>query len=343
MRECPDAERGLAALSSIGRRLRDDLSRIADPDVQASLPCVSATRHNTESTLTYLGSPTTPGGRFRIVRRMRKPAWASCRWRWTRSCIARWRSRRSELDVCNAIAYAHSRGVLHRDIKPGNILLGPYGETLVLDWGLAKIIGRDEPGTSDPSAEPTLRPHRPAEAARRCPARRSARQPTRAPNRLMGTSEIGDIQDALRSHVESLAIWEKLVRDHPAKTDYLHGLAKIDFCRGRMLSDTGHPDQALESYGKAVRIWERLGREHSETPEYASNLGAALNNIATIDFAAKRFEQARDELQQAISWQQKALAANPSHPTYRQFLRNHVGNLIDAARALGNDDDARPA
>jgi serine/threonine protein kinase len=54
--------------------------------------------------------------------------------------------------VCAAVAFAHAHGVVHRDLKPDNIMVGPFGDALVMDWGVAKILG-----TVSESA-PTLTP-----------------------------------------------------------------------------------------------------------------------------------------------------------------------------------------
>ena len=61
--------------------------------------------------------------------------------------------------VCEPVAFAHAHGVLHRDLKPQNIMVGPFGEVLVMDWGLAKALNDSCPAMAAPDATPASISH----------------------------------------------------------------------------------------------------------------------------------------------------------------------------------------
>lgn len=149
------------------------------------------------------------------------------------------------IDVCNAIAYAHSRGILHRDLKPGNIMLGDFGETLVVDWGLAKVVGRSdsvirsEDGTLRPPAHKDSAPTRVGQAMGTLPYM----SPEQAAGRL---EQLGPASDVYSLGATLYAILTGQAPFDSQDSQIIDKVAKGQFPLPRQLkSDVARPLEAI--------------------------------------------------------------------------------------------------
>ncbi len=204
--------------------------------------------------------------------------------------------------VCEALAFAHSRGVIHRDLKPDNIMLGAHGEVLVVDWGLAKVVGAES------SSLPEVRTTRGAMATRMGAV--AGTPAYMAPEQARG--EIDRLDQ--RSDVYALgAILYELLSAHPAyigssALDVLQAVLEGPPPGPQLPADSGCP-LPEELVMVAKRAMAREPADRFETAhQMVTELAAWLEGARRQERADELVAQALDLLPQAESARVRARA-----------------------------------
>jgi serine/threonine protein kinase len=279
------------------------------------------------------------------------------------------------ISVCNTVAYAHSRGILHRDLKPANILIGKYGETLVVDWGLAKPFDRGEAARA--SGEETLDPSSSGDDMRTqglagTPAYMSPEQAD--PGRLDPVGPASDIANLGATLYTLLTgqppyrgssvgkILEKVRRwDFPVPRQVkpevpttieaicLKAMAlnpKDRHASARDLAeDLEHwlADEPILAFRSSVSDYETLLRDHPEISKYREGLSRSRTDLGNILHVLGRDGEAEANYRLAIVDYQILVDQQPYMLHFREGLASSYMKLGRALTALGREQDAKDA
>ncbi len=282
---------------------------------------------------------------------------------WTlRSLLARY------VQVCQAVAFAHSRRVVHRDLKPNNIMVGEFGEVLVVDWGLAMSVGPEDAGRMRIEGTPV---YMAPEQAKGCPG--AARPPVdayalgavlyeilsgRAPYRVAGRAALRAVLDGppralgegTSAPAELIALCqEAMARQPEARVTAREILAGVQ----GWLDGERKREEALAVVAQADALRPQLLARHQEAADLRAQAEALLADVspsdplsakepawALQDTAAEQERQARLSETVWLQTLRSALNRVPELPEAHARLADHYRQELTDAEARRDTDAA---
>ncbi len=283
------------------------------------------------------------------------------------------------VSVCKAVAFAHSRGVVHRDLKPDNIMIGDFGEVILLDWGLAKYIDRAAAEAQD-EADWDHDVPTPAESPIHLTTGRQllGTPAYMAPEQAEGRNEavgratdvyglgavLFDIISGRAPHQgdSTQAVLHRIkteptpkLRDvdptAPAGLEEIcaHAMARLPehrFSSALALAEAVEgwlADEPLVAYRASVDYFVNLVVRYPGNTGYRSRLARERSNLGLVLAGLDRLEEAGDQYRAAIREYEALAAAEPEEPRHRANLANNWVLLRRIFVTLGHDHQAEAA
>jgi serine/threonine protein kinase len=160
--------------------------------------------------------------------------------------------------ICEPVSFAHSRGVLHRDLKPQNIMVGAFGEVLVMDWGLSKLLGGGESRVIDQTPAAAGRPVTAHGSVLGTPgymAPEQAQGDVKVLDHRADVYSLGAVLNFLLANVKAVPRAVSAIIDKAMKVDPAHRYGSVE----ELSRDVAHylDDLPVSAYpeGPLTRLW----------------------------------------------------------------------------------------
>jgi tetratricopeptide (TPR) repeat protein len=229
--------------------------------------------------------------------------------------------------VCQAVGYAHAHRVIHRDLKPANVMVGAFGEVQVMDWGLAKVLGEEAPGTAEALAAEQTRAWTQVGPTAEAGSHTQAGSPVGTPAFIPPEQALGEIEKVNeRADVFGLgALLAVILTGKPPYVGETAESVRVQAVRGK-LDDCFARLDASGAEPELVALCKRcLAFEPADRPADAGAVAAAVAGLrAAADERAQRAELERVR----VEGEQATVLARAAERRKRRRL------VIGAAAAL---------